>query len=110
MGGVVPNEGRVEICLDNQWGTVCDDFWDGAEARVVCRQLGYADTLDSIPYRGAYFGPGLAPIHLDDLNCVGTEATLLQCSHAGLGVHNCENLEDAGVLCIGEPMVSFSTI
>lgn len=32
-------EGRVEICWDNLYGTVCDDRWDDLEARVVCRQL-----------------------------------------------------------------------
>ena len=35
-------EGRVEICLNSVWGSVCDDFWNSFDSTVVCRQLGYA--------------------------------------------------------------------
>ena len=40
--GSTPYEGRVELCYNNQWGTVCDDSWGGLDAGMACRQLGFS--------------------------------------------------------------------
>lgn len=42
VGGNNEREGRIEICFNETWGTVCDNFWSTNDASVACRQLGFS--------------------------------------------------------------------
>ena len=99
IGGVNQYEGRVEVCLHGRWGSVCDDGWDGFDAAVVCRQLGYTENGYSYAISNARFGPGSGFIILDSVNCSGNETSLLNCRAQEIGSHDCLATEDAGVIC-----------
>ena len=100
MGGSGPHEGRVEVLHNGTWGTVCDDGWDLQDATAVCRQLGYSRAVSALGF--AFYGKGSGPIWYDEVRCSGSEASLTECAHDGLGVHDCAHWEDAGVMCASE--------
>ena len=106
VNGPTQYEGRVEVYHNGEWGTVCDDLWGINDAQVVCRQLGFGPAIAARSQ--AYYGEGSGQIWLDNVNCVGTELTIEDCSHRGWGTHDCYHSEDAGVQCSVSSGNSFS--
>lgn len=100
VGGPGPCRGRVEVLYAGGWGTVCDDDWDFADARVACREAGCGPALGATGL--GHFGYGRGPVLLDNVGCAGTEARLSDCFHLDWGQHNCGHHEDAGAICSGE--------
>ena len=114
VDGTVPYRGRVEICEERRWRSICSERWDINDATVVCRQLGYpAEILYRIlgPYTiaientgaqafccGEYGnGPEEQPVLRDYFNCRGNEKNLSEC-YKSLG-SECNHSQDVSVIC-----------
>ena len=97
IGGSSPASGRVEIFYRGEWGTVCEDGWTTANARVTCLELGFT----SVAKVQQSFGPGKGRVWMDRVSCSGSETALATCRHRGWGVNSCQHSEDVGVICSG---------
>ena len=91
------NRGRVEVYYNGEWGTVCDDGWDTADATVVCRQLGFHSSVRA--YGSARYGQGTGPIWLSRVSCFGNESSLFECAQLNVRTKNCTHSDDAAVQC-----------
>ena len=111
VDGSVDYEGRVEVCINRVWGTVCSTtsrytyytYWDLSEAKVVCRQLGHQELGATVYTSSSTFGAGNDPVFLSDFQCVGSEANLLQCRNSNFvklgNNHHCTHSRDVGLRC-----------
>lgn len=69
--------GRVEISIDDEWGTVCGTAkFDDDAAHVLCGQLGYTSGRS---LANGYFGEGTGKIMIPYLRCAGNESSILHC-------------------------------
>uniref|UniRef100_K1R2P6 Deleted in malignant brain tumors 1 protein n=1 Tax=Magallana gigas TaxID=29159 RepID=K1R2P6_MAGGI len=99
VGGTSENEGRLEVNRLGSWGTVCDDNLNDELAVVVCRSLGLP-WATSEAYGGAVFGRGSGTIWLDNVNCIGSESNIAECSHSPWGTNNCNHGDDVSINCL----------
>ena len=121
------SRGRVEICLNGVYGTVCDNTWENKAASVSCGQLGFSRygefivgstvecydvfNINALILTGAIavqsgpdsFRENFLPTLVASINCTGTESTLLECDSTTTNEDSeCGSHRDAGVVCQGK--------
>ena len=135
VGGTSSLEGRVEVCVNGLWGTVCSDGWTARDANVACKQLGYSGSgkndlqnsvnlrtlflqciitfyfsswliTDATAFTSANFGQGYYPILLDDVACTVYESRLVDCPYDS-NTADCTHSRDAGVRCVSRELHSY---
>ena len=119
VGGRQPNEGRVEVCFNETWGTICDYIrpwsWNISQADVVCHQLGYSaagkfllsySIMHKIKFytdKSTYgFGRGSSRVLVKHVSCRGYESNIGECTYSTTGLSNClsSGSDVIGVHCI----------
>lgn len=105
IGWSTAGAGRVEICHNGEWGTVCADeediAWSEKNAQVACRSLGYSGALNSIIHDTL---PDIAkvqqstPIHYSGVKCTGEEESLQDCEWSEV-TRGCTHERDVAVAC-----------
>ena len=120
-------EGRVEICSNSRWGTVCDRRWTENATAVACKHLGYSEivggefkktvlhsaytyirdylSLESRKFTSARFGKGSGPVLVDYINCTGLEGSLWRWCNHFTHLSGCSHDSDVGIQC--QPGITF---
>ena len=58
-------------------------------------------SVGAVAFSSAHFGAGIGPIHLDNVDCSGSESNLTDCSHSFNVTCSNDHSQDAGVRCQG---------
>ncbi|XP_062608857.1 deleted in malignant brain tumors 1 protein-like isoform X3 [Saccostrea cucullata] len=93
VNGSSPDEGRVDVLVNNRWRRVCNNGWGSSDATVACRSLGFMGGFSvSLPTIGDQKTENW---FLNQMYCNGNEDSLLKCARSI--TTSCSS--EAGVLC-----------
>lgn len=103
LGGKTETEGRLQVKIDNVWGTVCNYGWDIKDAALVCQQLGLVLNPDDwylerneIPTAGT-----TENVILSNLQCDDFDIDITKCRSERIGnfEQSCSHENDVGIRC-----------
>ena len=112
VNGSTQQSGRLEVCTNNIWGTVCGDGFDVTDAYVVCRELGlgisgkciinimiYLLITEPTVYINSHFGDGNEAIVFSNMQCGGYEGSVSDCDKMNYGTFSCSRSNVVGIIC-----------
>lgn len=119
VNGTLDREGRLEVCVNGLWGSVCPYSFSKSAAHVACKQAGYADTMGksittsscihsligAIVYTNSIFGSGNGPFVYANMECYGYETYLSDCSKTIFPNFTCYAQDGVGLLCRDSKLV-----
>ncbi|XP_063960170.1 galectin-3-binding protein B-like [Lytechinus pictus] len=95
------------MLYNSSWGTLCGRGWDLKEADVACRLLGFLGASDVL--HNTAFGEGTGKVFLEDISCLGSVVTSMNCTFMSLEAVDCPHNLDVGVMCKGSVMSMMSS-
>ncbi|KAK7489454.1 hypothetical protein BaRGS_00019253, partial [Batillaria attramentaria] len=98
VSGTSQYNGVLQVYALGVWGTVCDDCWDDEDSDVACSWL-FGSGATGRQVSSSEFPAQSGAILLDNVQCNGDEKTLFECGRNGVGVHDCQHVEDVALEC-----------
>ena len=115
VGGPTNSSGRVEVCFDGQWGTLCGNFLRNSTANIICGQLGFSSTGICIQLKfpittftgssivlsaANKYGNSSGPIWFRSILCSSqNEKKVTDCRSNPDVINTCTHNLDIGVIC-----------
>ncbi|KAK9870172.1 hypothetical protein WA026_006262 [Henosepilachna vigintioctopunctata] len=103
LGGNTETMGRLQVKINNEWGTVCNYGWTQKNAALVCQQLGFVLNPDDwmverneLPDAGTTEKIILSNVRCDDFDM---DITKCEAESANSFENSCTHENDVGVKC-----------
>ncbi|XP_060561518.1 scavenger receptor cysteine-rich type 1 protein M130-like [Ruditapes philippinarum] len=109
VGGTGPYDGRVEVKINDGWGTVCSRYIGSYDADTLCKSMDLK--LTSYFSYSSVYGQGTGAIYIGDMGCSATKTHVNQCSFVPPRRRYCSHSRDMSLVCTpcGKPTIQYGS-